>query len=105
MNTTPFDFLWPVTENGEHVGDLRFTGVTYQQPSWLRNNLYMVYRMIKIEWITKYETNDVTSFINQFGGPLNKYFPDERTISDLIREKYYNPAYEPEKLVTHESNI
>lgn len=41
---TPFDFLWPVTENGKHVGD-------------------------------------------------------------LIRENYYNPAYEPEKLVTHESNI
>jgi len=97
MNTTPFDFLWPVTENGKHVGDLRFTGVTYQQPSWLRNNLYMMYRMIKIEWITKVETNDVTSFINQFGWPENKYFPDERTISDLIRKNYYIPAYEPIK--------
>jgi len=105
MNTTPFDFLWPVTENGKHVGDLRFTGVTYQQPCWIRNNLHMMYRIDKIQWITKYETNDVTSFLDQFGWPDSKYCPDERTISDLIRENYYIPAYEPEKLVTHDSNI
>ena len=84
---TPFDFLWPVTVDGKHRGDIRFTGVVH--PAY--------FDFDSITWVTKHATADMTDTINLFGWPKSKYFPDERLVRELIWEKYYIPNYAPEQ--------
>ena len=94
---TPFDFLWPVTVDGKHAGDIRFQGSVHPNWSWLTKEKYMSVDYDSITWVTKHTTADMTDTINLFGWPESMYFPDERLVHELISEKYYTPAYAPEE--------
>ena len=90
---TPFDFLWPVTVDGKHRGDIRFSGVVYQSCGSFTKQLYMDWDFNSITWVTKRATADMTDTINLFGWPESKYFPEKRIILDLLLDRYYNPIY------------
>jgi hypothetical protein len=88
-----FDFLWPVTVDGKHRGDIRFTGVVYQSLSPLTKEFYMDWDFDTITWVTKHVTTHMTETIYLFEWPVSKHFPEKRIILDLLLDKYYNPTY------------
>ena len=89
----PFDFLWPVTIEGKHRGNIRFSGVVYQSYSPRTKEFYLDWDFNSITWVTKHGTTDMTEIINLFEWPVSEYFPEKRIILDLLFEKYYNPTY------------
>lgn len=97
MTYTNFDFLWPVTVDGKHAGDIRFQGSVHPNWSWLTKQQYMSVDYESITWVTRQGTADMTETINWFGWPDSQLFPDETIVRELICEKYYTPTYAPEK--------